>query len=317
MVPKVKKRLKRITFLLIVSLVLLKVGLEIDNYFYESKLMKVNDKTQIHQDSLNTVQKTVVCNGAAIHYFITGNSEKPTILFLHPAFSDHTAFDNQIEYFVKNYSVICIDVLAHGFSKTKNTKDKIDKTDQHILEILKKEKIEKVHLVGVSMGALLAQYFAWKYPKQVLSVTALGGYDIHEDNKEVQKAQRSVNIGLIFRAVFSMKSFRQKVSEMTCCTPKGKALFYYSTKEFTRGSFSTMQGLTVVTQKREVPPVKYPILVLTGEHDIPLAHKMALRWHEKLKGSKYVEIKGAGHCAQLDKPLLFNDLLSKFLSEIK
>lgn len=75
------------------------------------------------------------------------------------------------------------------------------------------------------MGSLIAQYFALQYPDKVQSLTALGGYDINKENKEVEKAQRASNLGLIFRAVFSMKSFRKKTAEITCITKKGKHYF--------------------------------------------------------------------------------------------
>ncbi|MEN8223344.1 MAG: alpha/beta hydrolase, partial [Acidobacteriota bacterium] len=132
-----------------------------------------------------------------IHYFVSGKENGDLIFFLHPAFSDHRAFDLQIDYFSKNYRVITIDLIGHGLSKANGTKDKIDISPEHINEILKIEGFDKAHLVGVSMGSLIAQYFALNYPEKIKSLTALGGYTINEENKKIAKAQRSANFSVV------------------------------------------------------------------------------------------------------------------------
>ena len=49
------------------------------------------------------------------------------------------------------------------------SKDKIDASAKHINEIMKIEGFDKAHLVGVSMGSLIAQYFALNYPEKTKS----------------------------------------------------------------------------------------------------------------------------------------------------
>ncbi len=173
--------------------------------------------------------KTLKINDYEIHYFVSGEKNNSLVLFLHPAFSEHRAFDRQIDFFSKKYRVITIDLIGHGLSKTKKTKDKIDVSFKHINKILEIEGFDSLHIVGVSIGSLSAQYFALNYHEKIKSLTVLGGYDINKKNKEVEKARRSSNFSLVFRALFSMKSFRNKVAEITCKTEKGRDLFYETT----------------------------------------------------------------------------------------
>ncbi len=258
--------------------------------------------------------KTLKMDGYEIHYFVSGNENNDLIVFLHPAFSDHRAFDQQIDYFSKDYKVITIDLIGHGLSKANKSNDKIDASSAHINKILESEGHDRVDLVGVSMGSLVAQYFALQYPDKVKSLTALGGYDINRKNKEVEKAQMASNLGLIFRAFFSMKSFRKKVSEITCITEKGRALFYESSGSYERKSFLVMQGLQNVIKDRKNIIPKYPTFILTAEFDIELAKKQAKEWHENLPNSEYFMMKDAGHCANMDDPLEFNRLVKEFIS---
>lgn len=307
---KRNKRLIIILCLIIIPVLCIKFYFEIDNFRY---MQTIND------EDLNIItsvkQKKLDLGDYNIYYNISGNTNAPTIVFLHPAFSDHRAFNTQIDYFSKDYQVITIDLIGHGLSKALKSNDKIDSSSEHINKILELEGIKKVHLVGVSMGSLVAQYYAYQHPQKIISLTALGGYNIHKENKEVEKAQRSSNLELIIRALFSIKSFRQKASLITCSTKKGQDLFYKSSGLYERKSFLVMQGFQNIIKNRDHFKNEYPVLILTGEFDIPLAQKMALEWHNQLKNSTSHIINGAGHCANMDQPTEFNTLVSTFISE--
>lgn len=311
---KRKKILLIILTVIIVPIMSLKIYFEVDNVFYEKRTEQMENNNELN---IQIEHKTLNMDDYEIHYFVSGKENNDPIVFLHPAFSDHRVFDQQIDFFSKNHSVITIDLLGHGLSKANKSKDKIDASIKHIERILDIEGFDKVHLVGVSMGSLIAQYFALNYPEKTKSLTALGGYDINKENKEVSKAQRSVNFKLVIRAVFSMKSFRKKASKQICKSEKGQALFYETTSHYERKSFMVMQGLQNVIDDRVNIKPQYPTLILTGEFDIELAKKMAKEWHSEIENSNYYLIENAGHCANLDKPLEFNRIVKKFIEENK
>lgn len=309
------KRNRKKRFLIVLAIILVpvlgtKAYFEIDNVIYEKRIEKMNVQTD-HVESI-IEHKTLKMDDYEIHYYVSGKENTDLIVFLHPAFSDHRAFAQQIDYFSKNYRVITIDLIGHGLSKAKKSKDKIDASSKHIEKIMKIEGFDKVHIVGVSMGSLIAQYFALNYPGKIKSLTALGGYDINKENKEVEKAQQSSNLSLIFRAIFSMNSFRKKTAKITCKTDKGQALFYKSAGHYERKSFMVMQGLQNVIKDREVNP-QYPTMIVTGEFDIDLAKKMAKEWHSEIDNSEYYMIENAGHCANIDRPIEFNELIERFI----
>lgn len=311
---KRKKVLLIILTVILIPILGLKIYFEVDNVFYEKRIeqMKKNNELNIQIES-SIEHKTLKMDDYNIHYFMSGKEDSELIIMLHPAFSDHRVFDQQIDFFSKNHRVITIDLIGHGLSKANKSKDKVDASIKHIEKILDIEGFEKAHLVGVSMGSLIAQYFALNYPEKTKSLTALGGYDINKDNKEVAKAQRSVNLKLVIRAVFSMKSFRKKTSQQICKSEKGQALFYETTSHYERKSFMLMQGLQNVIKDRVNIKPQYPTLILTGDFDIELSKKMAKEWHSEIDNSKYLIIENAGHCANIDKPLEFNKIVKEFI----
>lgn len=248
-----------------------------------------------------------------IHYYLSGKADGKLIIFLHPAFSDHRAFDLQIGFFTPRFKVVTLDMLGHGLSQANKSQDKIDASASHIAKIIETEGYKKAHLVGVSMGSLIAQYFAVKYPEKVITLATLGGYSINKKNKELEHVQFLSNITLFVRALFSMKSFRKKVSLLSAYTREGQRLFLKSSEFYKRKSFLVMQGIQNVVKNRDNISLPYPILILTGEHDIPLAKKMAEQWHTELTNSEYRMIEHAGHCANMDNPERFNKLLFNFI----
>ncbi len=260
-------------------------------------------------------QKELKQNGYSIHYFCSGDSSKDLIIFLHAAFIDHRCFDKQIDYFSKDFRVITIDMLGHGLSKVDKAKDKIDASINHINSIMQLEGFDKAHIVGVSMGSLIAQYYGLMHPDKVLSMTILGGYDINADNSEINKAQRSEQIKWIFKALFSMNSFRRYVAKVSVCKEEEQVRFYEMAKFFTRKSFLAMSGLDKVLKKREGITINYPILIMLGENDIELAKKASVKWHEYEPKSKYYLIENAGHCANMDNSNKFNELLMGFIQQ--
>jgi 3-oxoadipate enol-lactonase len=260
-------------------------------------------------------KKELIHSGYSIHYYVSGSRENDLIIFLHPAFADHRAFDNQIDLFATNYRIITMDMPGHGLSQS--GKAKIDHTIHHIHSIMESEGYQKAHFVGVSMGSLIAQYFALYYPDKVHSMTVLGGYDINADNKELNKAQRSENIKWIFKALISMNSFRQYVARVSVNRPEEQARIYDMAKLFNRKSFLAMSGLANVVKHREDVIQNHPLLILSGEKDLELAIRMSKKWHEENPYSQFHLIENAGHCANMDDPEAFNRIVMNFLKKIK
>lgn len=256
-------------------------------------------------------KKELIHNSYTFHYYASGNIENELIVFLHPAFADHRAFNQQIDFFSGKYRVITLDMPGHGLSKA--GKAKIDHSIHHIHSIMENERYDKAHFVGVSMGSLIAQYFALHHPEKVQSLTVLGGYDIHADNTELNKAQRSENIKWIFKAFFSMNSFRRYVARVSVNRPEEQARIYEMAELFTRKSFLAMSGLANVVKHRKDVVQNYPLLILSGEKDLELALRMSKKWHLENPSSEFHIIKNAGHCANMDDPDAFNGILMEFV----
>jgi len=100
------------------------------------------------------------------------------LMFIHAAFVNYEMFNKQIEYFKNSYNIIAVDIIGHGKSLNIIKGDSIDKMSGWMKEMLDKEQVDKVNLLGVSLGAVISQDFANKYPDKVESLACFGGYDV-------------------------------------------------------------------------------------------------------------------------------------------
>jgi pimeloyl-ACP methyl ester carboxylesterase len=310
--------MKRIIISLLIAFVVLAGGAKIHGALSEnefeskSKRMMENASTE-NLPGGHEEEKTVVVNGNTIHYYVSGVPGRPVVLFIHPAFGDHACFYRQVEFFAREFRVITVDLVGHGASKARYAGEKVERSHEHVREILRREDVKGVHVVGVSLGALIAQYFALSYPGEVLSLTSLGGYNINEEHEDVAKTQRKEAWGWMARAVFSMRSFRRHVASAAALREEEQVKFYACSEGFSRRSFVAMSGMDRMVEKRSVPPREYPLLILAGEEDNELAKRKAREWHVSEPGSECVFIERAGHCAQMDNPDRFNEVVYRVI----
>lgn len=230
---------------------------------------------------------------------------------LHPAFAYHGFFIKQIEEFVNDFNLIILDLPGHGNSVHKGSNLNMGMVPNLINDILLHHNIKKVHVLGVSLGSLIAQGFEDLYPELVKTVTLVGGYSIHTDNKDVLKAQRKEMFKWLLYIIVSMKIFRKYIVKATVESTEGKEIVMKGIKPFRRRNFRYMQGLNHIFRETDVVK-QYPLLSLVGEYDIEVSIESAIKLGNRVNG-KYVMISNAGHCANIDNSKEFNSL---FLSHI-
>ncbi len=255
-------------------------------------------------------------NNSPIAYYIDRAEHKEWLLFLHAAFVNHNMFRTQIEYFRDKYNVLTLDVIGHGNSTDTQKGDSIARMSAWISEILKKENVYKAHVIGISLGAVLAQDFANKYPKAVQSLSCFGGYDINNFDRKLQKNNGIAQLGMMLKAVVSVKWFAKSNKKISAYTVQAQKEFYEMNIYFPRKSFIYLASLNTLVNVRQTTPREYPLLIGCGEHDIPMELSAVEMWKKNEPKCKVVIFQGAGHCVNMDVPQQFNKTLEDFWSSM-
>lgn len=250
---------------------------------------------------------------APIVYYVSGTEHPQWVLFLHAAFADHTMFDAQTAYFQDKYNVLTLDVIGHGASTQTRRGDSIDKMSGWIDAIIKRENIDKAHMVGVSLGAVLAQDFANRFPGSVRSLACFGGYDINNFDEALQRENGAAQRKMMCKAIFSVKWFAKSNQKISAWTPQGQAAFYRMNLRFPKSSLRYLASLGKLVNAHQTPPRRgYPLLIGCGEHTVA-SEKVALeQWRAHEPDCRAVVIPGAGHCVNLDAPAAFHQTLEEF-----
>jgi len=124
-------------------------------------------------------------NSFDTNYSLNKVGEKNPIVFIHGVGLNQDIWKPQIDFF-KDYTTLTYDLLGHG--KTPPNKSKINFNDfsNQLLSLINQLEFKKIHLVGFSLGALIARDFASKHTERLCSLIIHGSiYKRNEEQKRV------------------------------------------------------------------------------------------------------------------------------------
>jgi pimeloyl-ACP methyl ester carboxylesterase len=265
------------------------------------------------QEGVAIVIREQLENSPLVYYKSTCK-DKEWVLLIHAAFVNHQMFRTQIAYFSDKFNIIAIDVIGHGQSLATRKGDSINEMSAWIKQILLKENIEKVHLLGVSLGAVLVQDFANHHPEMVQSLACFGGYDINNFDTRLQKSNRIAQMAMMLKAIFSIEWFAQANKKISAYTASAQDEFFEMNMEFPKRSFMYLASINDMVNKHKPTKRNHSLLIGCGEHDNPMALTAIKMWGDSELNCEMVVFKGAGHCANMDVPQEFNAVIERFWS---
>ncbi len=104
------------------------------------------------------------------------------IIFIHGVGLDHTMWTPQINAF--NNTVITYDILGHGKTPLKKEYITFDDFSDQLKNLADELDIKKFHLVGFSIGSLIARNFACRFNERLKSLTLLCSVFQRSDNQQ-------------------------------------------------------------------------------------------------------------------------------------
>ena len=249
-------------------------------------------------------------------YMYKKKNEKSPIVFIHGIGLTHEIWDDQIEFF-KNYNTIVYDLIGHG--KTPLNKKQINMKDfsKQLLKLLDELKIDKIHLVGSSLGSLIARDFASLHGNRLSSLTIFGTvYKRTEDEKrqiinryEVMKKNKDISKKRALERWFS-EDFIKK-------NPDIYKKIYSMLEKNNHNIWLKVYKLFVYHEDDDVSikQINAKSLIITGENDIGSKPKMSKNLSKLIAGSQFKIIKKGKHLCNIECPDNFNITLRKFIDK--
>jgi len=112
------------------------------------------------------------------HYTRVGPADAPVIVLIHGLGMNQDFWQPQTLAFAGTFHVIAYDILGHGESAMPDDDVAMDDMVDQLHGLLDELGVPSAHVVGHSMGALIATGFALAHPDATLSLVGLNGvYD--------------------------------------------------------------------------------------------------------------------------------------------
>lgn len=252
-----------------------------------------------------------------IAYYTHGNKDAQWLLFIHPAFVDHRVYREQFEAFQNSYNILAIDILGHGGSMPRSKQDRFMKMPNWISTILEHEKIDKVHAVGISLGAVVAQLLANQFPHRMRSLACFGAQNVNNFNPKGHGKMVFSNLILGLKGLISVSWFAQASKTLAAISPKGQAAYVEIARQQSKKPFTLFLQASGTLPPPPTTPRSHPLLIGRGDHDALMPASALDAWRNDEPQAQTVTIQDAGHLANLDEPEAFNQALLEFWSATK
>jgi len=243
-------------------------------------------------------------------------NEKNTIVFVHGVGLTKEIWEPQINFF-KDYNTLTYDLLGHGKTPLKKSKISFEDFTRQLMRLIKELNIKKIHLVGFSLGALIARHFASKNNDKLSSLILLSSiYKRTEDQKRVVKN-------------------RYEVAKMDRPASKHAALRRWLSDDFSKKNPDIYKKIYSILEKNKhlnflkcyeifvnyvdddnmLKKININSLIVTGENDVGSTPQMSRNLSKIIPKSKFIEIKKGKHLCSVECADNVNITFKKFIDQ--
>jgi (E)-2-((N-methylformamido)methylene)succinate hydrolase len=252
-----------------------------------------------------------------IHYEEQGTGE-PLIL-IHGVGLDHTMWEKQVAGLSENYQVIVYDMIGHGRSEHPPGPYTLEAFVEQLEGLMNFLKIKASHIVGFSMGGMVAKAFALKNLHKVLTLTIMSAVAnrtreqreaILSRVEEVKKFGPTATIESAIERWFSKEYIKKEetIVNQIC------------NRLNTNHPASYLEAYTLFATADEIlwpelRKISVPTLILTGEHDSGSNPEMAKAMHHVIAGSEIRIIPSMKHMLPVEGADITNLAMQVFLKK--
>ena len=248
-------------------------------------------------------------------YDISGPVGGPPVLFGHCFAANRHFFDNQLPVMTR-YQTIQYDTRGHGESDTPPGAYTLDNLGNDVIGLLDHLQINQAHYVGVSMGGMIGQNLALRFPERLLSLSLVNTISSYEETGRqvwknwVRKVRQSGVVSLhdeLMPRWFTDDALDQEIP--------GSVYMKAALKSFSDTSFESIANAIIsdLHYSDRIEEIQIPTLIVASPDDPGIPRHASQLLHDMICGSQIEWLSPAHHLATLEHPTAFNAILGKFL----
>lgn len=262
---------------------------------------------------MTVTQRIRVDEDVCLEVASAGVSDAPPVLFVHGNGSNWRQFTPQLESFADRHRLIAPSLRGHGRSDLPAAPSigdfTIARLARDVLAVLDHLGVEQAHLVGNSLGGLIGFELATTTPERLVTLTTFG-----------TTAQLRSSAALVWTVRATVRllgtGLTGRIAGRSVRDPDVGRTIARLMAEADRGAVEfTSQNIATYDYTSTLRTSTVPWLLLRGELDRGINRALAstLPVIEEREDAELVELAGAGHFANLERPSAFDAALEGFL----
>jgi len=228
-------------------------------------------------------------------------------------------WDEEAKRLSKRYKVLRYDTRGHGKSGAPAGAYTLELLADDLHGLLAALGVQSTHFVGLSMGGMIGQTYALKYPGTFKSLAlcdttsrypadAAGVWVERIKTVEAKGMEPMVAPTLERWFTASYRKSRPEVVETVAAMIRSTPV---------TGFVGCCHAIPKINLTARLKEIRCPSVVIVGKDDPGTPVAMAEEIHRALPGSKLVVIPAAAHLSNLEQPDAFNRALGDFIDNVK
>ena len=231
-------------------------------------------------------------------FYVLDKKNDIPIVFIHGVGLNHKIWEPQIDAF--DNSVLAYDILGHG--KTPLNKDNIsfDNFSNQLINLIDELKMKKIHLIGFSIGSLIARNFASKFNDRLESLTLLCSI-FNRTKKQQQIVKDRFELAKKSKSLSKQALKRWFTDEYLEKNPNTYKKISSILEQNSMENFLKIYELFVNHKDDEqFEKIKTKTLIMTGEGDIGSTPEMSINLSKVINNSNVKIISKGKHLCSIE-----------------
>jgi 3-oxoadipate enol-lactonase len=254
-------------------------------------------------------------NGIETYYEASGPEGAPWLVLSHSLACNVRMWDGQVAALNDRYRILAYDTRGHGQSAAPSGAYTLEQLADDLHQLLKALKIENAHYCGLSMGGMIGQTFALKYPgifQTLILADTTSRYPAEAAGLWAERIRIAETKGM---EPLVQPTLERWFTEAFRSTQQDEVKKIAGAIRSTPvpGYVGCSHAIPKINLTSRLKEIRCPILVICGDKDPGTPPAMAREIHENAPGSKLVMIPDAAHLSNIEQPAAFNRALEDFL----
>jgi 3-oxoadipate enol-lactonase len=257
-------------------------------------------------------------NGIRLRYETWGVGSTPLVL-IHGLGSSGDDWFVQLPAFAPHFLCVAVDLRGHGLSEKPAGRYSIGVFAADVAALLRALDLPPAHILGLSLGGMVAQQLALAQPQLVRSLVLINTLPgLWPPPRQIMRMGLH-RLTSPWRAP-DMARIAERVAADLFPDPAAEFFRTQAAARFAANDPAAYHNATLAVARfwpgSALQRIACPTLIIAGDADLVVPGVYQERLRKALPHAGFVSIPGAGHACNIDRPEVVNTAVLEFLSHV-